>query len=70
MLVYVCSGSSVLVFNKSGNIVSVYWSNDTHNYTVYRVLDNVCLRLATFRENLLSSSGKGEDDKLNWEFDN
>ena len=27
---------------------------------IYRVLDHVCLRLATFRENLLSSSGKVE----------
>ena len=39
-------------------IGSIYRPSDTHIVNVYRGLDHVYLRLATFRENLLSSSGK------------
>lgn len=42
------------------NLGSVYRSIDTLNYKVYRVLDYVCLRLATFRVNFFSSPGKME----------
>ena len=41
---------------KSENIENVYRYSE-----VYRVLDHVYLRLTTFRENFLSSSGKVED---------
>ena len=54
-----CSQSLVFVFPLY--ILSVYFGSiflirsvDHNNYKVYRVLDHVCLHLATFRENFLS----------------
>ena len=52
----------VSVLSESENIGRVYRPSNVHIVKVYRGLDHVYLRLATFREILLSSSGKVNGD--------